>query len=299
MEAPRLLRVALEDELVVPEPRHELDDIDPSLESDVGDRRLGGVVALEEEDELGLQLVEEPAGRDRRGECPRQELPELRARLRLPRIDRALVERSRERRQDVPPDGRAAVRELLQVRGGRIRVQDPGGLGLRVAFHELVERHEVADAEHLEVLPRNPAPGGNQDNRPPSRELKRLAEQPLELQLVDEVGQAHDQDRRSGGALRPLQRGAIGRPQPAKVTLEHDPTAKPLGQPSESHVPASSSSGIGLVPPGASFVSTRASSNGCSSPWFAARRIVKARRYPAFPRCAATRPSTVPAVPYG
>src|SRR5438105_185407 len=299
MEAPRLLCVALEDQLVVPEPRHELDDVDPSPECDVGDRRLGGVVALQEEDELWSQLVEEPLGRDDRGERPRQELRELRARLRLARIDRALMERSRERRQDVTPDGRAAIRELLQVCCGRIRTEDSGGLRLCIAFHVIVEDDEVADAEGLEVLPWNPAAGGNQDNRPPTRELKRLAEQALELQLVDEVGQAHDQDRRPGCcALRALQPGA-GRPKPAKIALEHEPPAKALGQPSEPHVPASSSSGIGLEPPGASFVSTRASSNGCPSPWFAARTIVKARRYPAAPSCAATRASTVPSVPYG
>src|SRR5439155_20010119 len=59
MQALRLLGVALEHEPVVLEGVHPLDRVQAALEREIAERRLLGVVALVEEDELRLELVEE------------------------------------------------------------------------------------------------------------------------------------------------------------------------------------------------------------------------------------------------
>jgi len=74
MHAARLPCVALEHQIVVLEPGHELNDIDPAFEGEIRERSLRGVVSLEEEDELRTEVVEQPLPRDRRGERLWQEL---------------------------------------------------------------------------------------------------------------------------------------------------------------------------------------------------------------------------------
>jgi hypothetical protein len=215
MQAARLARVALEHQLVVLEARDELDHVDAALECEVRDRGLGRVIPLEEEGELRPEVVEQVLRRDRRLECFRQQLHELRASLRCRDVDCSLVQRTRERRQDVPPDRRAAERERPQIDVGREQLgRFLGSFRPSAVVEVLVEHDEVVDPEGFEVFPRDPAAGLHQGHRPPSRELERRPQKAFELQLVDELREADEQDgRRVGSNLDPAERCAMSGPE--------------------------------------------------------------------------------------
>jgi len=119
------------------------------------------------------------------------------------------------------------------------------------------------DPEDLEVPAGDPAAGRHQRDGPAAGQLERRAEQALELQLVDELGQADEQDRRRvGGDVQACERASVLGPEPAHVALQHDPTGEPL--PKHQRVAVSRIPASGAAPPGASFVSSRPSRSGSS-----------------------------------
>ena len=224
----RLAGEALEHERVVLRPGDVLDDAEPACERDVGERRLGGVVPLEEEHELGLHVVQEALGRDRRLERPRQELGELVADALVAKVDRSLVECTRDGREHVAADCRAVEGQVADagerrppgqdlLRGGR-------GLGAGCVVEVRRERHEALDPEGGEVLARHPRLVLDDHDRPPPHELERLAEHPFELQLVDELGQADEERDRAVAVPDRAQAGMLSA-QARDVALEDRPAA--------------------------------------------------------------------------
>src|SRR5439155_22472592 len=131
MQALRLLGVALEHEPVVLEGVHPLDRVQAALEREIAERRLLGVVALVEEDELRLELVEEAGAGDARTGGGLREVGEERLDLGVVRIERGPVQDPRSSREHVTP-------ELALERQ-------------RLAAADLVQLNELVDSERREI----------------------------------------------------------------------------------------------------------------------------------------------------
>ena len=208
----RLAGEALEDERVVLRPGDVLHDVDPPHERDVRERRLGGVVPLQEEHELGLHVVQQALGRDRRLERPGQELGELLPDAPVAKVDRPLVERARDGGEHVATDRRAVEGQVADIgeRGPFREDLARRGVGLRPRGIVDVrrQRHEALDAERPQITLGHPRPRLDQHGRPPAFELQPLCQHPLELQLEDELGQADEERRRPVGVADRAERGA-------------------------------------------------------------------------------------------
>jgi hypothetical protein len=87
--------------------------------------------------------------------------------------------------------------QVAQVGEGRLVLEDSRGssasLGAGRVVEVLAEDGEPLDPEGGEVLARDPRPRRDEHDRLPAAQLERLPEHPLELQLVDELGQADEQ----------------------------------------------------------------------------------------------------------
>src|SRR5207244_6355937 len=87
-------------------------------------------------------------------------------------------------------------------------VSGSGGLVAARVVEVVVEHDEAFDSEGGEILARDPGPGPDEHRRPPTVQLERLAQHPLELQLVDELGVA-DEERDRSVALADLSKARM------------------------------------------------------------------------------------------
>ena len=223
MDRLRLLRVALEDDRVVLEAADELDHVDAPVERDVAERPLARVVLLVEEDELGPEVVEHPAGRDRRAHRRVQQLAEQRPRLRVVEVDATLVQVPRHGRERLAADVGALVAQLLQVGRARHAPVERARLlpsaSLELGGQVVVERDEALDPEQLVVAPRDRGVGQRRDDRLEPLELERLREHALLLRLVGRVRQARDQRPAPRRLGRRPQHVLVAPPECAEVAL--------------------------------------------------------------------------------
>ena len=191
MDRLRLLGVALEHGRVVLEAADELDHVEAAVQRDVAERSLARVVLLVEEHELGLDVVQDPAGGDRGAHGRVQQLREQRSRLRVVEVDASLVQVPRHGRERLAADLGALVAQLLQV--GRARhalVERCGHLSCAVpqlGRQVVLGAEKAMDPEELVVAARDRRVGQRGDDRLEPLQLERLREHALLLRLVRRV----------------------------------------------------------------------------------------------------------------
>ena len=230
METPRLTGVPREHERVVLESAHELDDVQPAVQRHVRERRLERVVSLVEEQQLGLEEVEEPLRADRVLDRRRDQLEELFADLRIADVDTASMREARDRRKRADSDRHVLEPERLDVGDGVRRLEQArgrvtGDRRIDVA-HVIGNADEPIHTERREVPLRRPRRAQwDERHRCEAFGGKSAREDRLHLHLQDEVRQADDQRDagRIGGWKPPEVAVAF---QPPQVGLDRSPIAR-------------------------------------------------------------------------
>jgi len=122
--------------------------------------------------------------------------------------------------------------EVADVGERRFRADDlPGGggrLGACGVIQVRGEGGEPLDPEDGEILPRHPGVVLDEDDRLPARELQGLPEHALELQLIDELGQAHEERGRAVAVADREEGVSALAAQPRDVALEDRAAADAL-----------------------------------------------------------------------